>query len=219
MRPIRRVRRRAPHRSRGGPHGPHRRRGSTVIVQHSGGRAGGALRRARLEEARENVWLGEVAALEESLTHLRRRRRVEAEAEALTRSWSSVVVAFLTGARTNRARTSSDLRRAGDSGGYGAGAAYPGGGSGGWCGGGDSGGGGGDGGGLLLTDHDEPSVETLRPQGAHGRQSREGGPTTVTSRITPTPQLECSQEWSRMTPPARAYRRARTRRRRPVHPR
>jgi hypothetical protein len=34
---------------------------------------------ARLAEARENVWLGEVAALEESLTHLRRRR---AEAEA-----------------------------------------------------------------------------------------------------------------------------------------
>jgi hypothetical protein len=30
-------------------------------------------------EARDNVWLGEVAALEESLTHLRRRR---AEAEA-----------------------------------------------------------------------------------------------------------------------------------------
>jgi hypothetical protein len=34
---------------------------------------------ARLAEARENVWLGEVAALEEILTHLRRRR---AEAEA-----------------------------------------------------------------------------------------------------------------------------------------
>jgi hypothetical protein len=34
---------------------------------------------ARLAEARDNVWLGEVAALEESLTHLRRRR---AEAEA-----------------------------------------------------------------------------------------------------------------------------------------
>lgn len=34
---------------------------------------------ARLTEARDNVWLGEVAALEESLTHLRRRR---AEAEA-----------------------------------------------------------------------------------------------------------------------------------------
>ncbi|MCE3556304.1 site-specific integrase [Pseudonocardia sp. RS11V-5] len=34
---------------------------------------------ARLVEARQNVWLGEVAALEESLTHLRRR---QAEAEA-----------------------------------------------------------------------------------------------------------------------------------------
>jgi hypothetical protein len=34
---------------------------------------------ARLAETRDNVWLGEVAALEESLTHLRRRR---AEAEA-----------------------------------------------------------------------------------------------------------------------------------------
>jgi integrase len=34
---------------------------------------------ARLTEARENVWLGEVAALEESLIHLR-RRRTEAEA-------------------------------------------------------------------------------------------------------------------------------------------
>jgi hypothetical protein len=34
---------------------------------------------ARLAEARDNVWLGEVAALEESLIHLRRRR---AEAEA-----------------------------------------------------------------------------------------------------------------------------------------
>jgi hypothetical protein len=29
---------------------------------------------ARLAEARDNVWLGEVAALEESLTHLRRGR-------------------------------------------------------------------------------------------------------------------------------------------------
>jgi hypothetical protein len=35
---------------------------------------------ARLAEARENVWLGEVAALEESLTHLR-RRRAEAEGQ------------------------------------------------------------------------------------------------------------------------------------------
>jgi hypothetical protein len=34
---------------------------------------------ARLAEARDNVWLGEVAALEETLTHLR-RRRTEAEA-------------------------------------------------------------------------------------------------------------------------------------------
>jgi hypothetical protein len=34
---------------------------------------------ARLAEARDNVWLGEVAALKESLNHLRRRR---AEAEA-----------------------------------------------------------------------------------------------------------------------------------------
>jgi hypothetical protein len=34
---------------------------------------------ARLAEARDNVWLGEVAALEESLNHLRRRR---AEADA-----------------------------------------------------------------------------------------------------------------------------------------
>ena len=34
---------------------------------------------ARLAEARDNVWLGEVAALEESLTHLRHRR---AEAES-----------------------------------------------------------------------------------------------------------------------------------------
>ena len=34
---------------------------------------------ARLAEARDNVWLGEVAALEDSLTHLR-RRRTEAEA-------------------------------------------------------------------------------------------------------------------------------------------
>jgi hypothetical protein len=34
---------------------------------------------ARLAEARENVWLGEVAALAESLTHLQ-RRRTEAEA-------------------------------------------------------------------------------------------------------------------------------------------
>jgi hypothetical protein len=34
---------------------------------------------ARLAEARDNVWLGEVAAREESLTHLRRRR---GEAEA-----------------------------------------------------------------------------------------------------------------------------------------
>ena len=29
---------------------------------------------ARLVEARDKVWLGEVAALEETLTHLRRRR-------------------------------------------------------------------------------------------------------------------------------------------------
>ena len=35
---------------------------------------------ARLVEAREKVWLGEVAALEESLTHLR-RRRAEAETQ------------------------------------------------------------------------------------------------------------------------------------------
>ena len=35
---------------------------------------------ARLTEARDQVWLGEVAALEESLTHLR-RRRAEAEAQ------------------------------------------------------------------------------------------------------------------------------------------
>ena len=34
---------------------------------------------ARLAEARDHVWLGEVAALEDSLTHLR-RRRTEAEA-------------------------------------------------------------------------------------------------------------------------------------------
>jgi hypothetical protein len=38
---------------------------------------------ARLVEARDNVWLGEVAALEESLTHLRRCR---AEAKSQTRS-------------------------------------------------------------------------------------------------------------------------------------
>jgi hypothetical protein len=42
---------------------------------------------------------------------------------------------------------------------------------------------------------------------------------TLAARITPTPQLRCEQERSRIAPPARPYRRARTRRRRPVHPR
>jgi hypothetical protein len=40
---------------------------------------------ARLAEARDNVWLGEVAALEESLTHLRRLAR-RPNPGALTRS-------------------------------------------------------------------------------------------------------------------------------------
>jgi hypothetical protein len=47
---------------------------------------------ARHAEARDNVWLGEVAALEESLTHLR-RHRAEAESQrphSIVRSSSSV---------------------------------------------------------------------------------------------------------------------------------
>lgn len=40
---------------------------------------------SRLEEAHANVWLGEVAALEESLVHLRRRLG-EAEAKRQARA-------------------------------------------------------------------------------------------------------------------------------------
>ena len=43
---------------------------------------------ARLAEARDQVWLGEVAALEESLTHLR-RRRAEVEAQSARPATSS----------------------------------------------------------------------------------------------------------------------------------
>jgi len=39
----------------------------------------------RLTEARDRAWLGEVAALEESLRHLR-RRRTEAEVQIAQRS-------------------------------------------------------------------------------------------------------------------------------------